>query len=187
MFFLSFFFFPWPKSVTLHGPKLLPAAAETERGQERVYNTVEVGQDITWKGYTGFTEGRRSSVPEGAARIWSYYLLWRSQVGKCNLIIRRRRKKKGKRKNSIRSNLWLRVNPNRNQRRPTGTQFGKVEQLQDCLVSVYLWLSPGKCPQLCLDVCTVHSPRLGQTEHLIKEQLCPVISRQLRLHLGHNI
>lgn len=84
--------------VTLHGPKLLPAAAETEHGQERVYSTVEVGQDITWKGYTGFTEGRRSSVPEGAARIWSYYLLWRSQVGKCNLIIRRKKKKKGKEK-----------------------------------------------------------------------------------------
>lgn len=141
-FFLSCFFHYFAKSPCT-ALKLLPVAAGTKRWQEGVHSTEEVGQDIAWKGYTGSKEGRRSSVPEGTARICSYYLLWRSQVGKCNLIIPT---KKGKKKNWIWSNLWLRVHPNRNQRRATGTHIGKVEQLQDCSASVYLWVSPGKCP-----------------------------------------
>lgn len=37
-------------------------------------------------------------------------------------------------------------------------------------------VAPWEMPQRFRDVCAVHRRRLGQTEQLIKEQLCPAIS-----------
>lgn len=145
------------------------------------HNTIWVGQDTTWKGDTGFEEGRRRSVPEFTARSCSCNLLWRDHKIKWSQY----------------EWIWSQQWHKKHQLEIwgfTGTKTGKVEgqlvrkktQNQQVRRRFTGWLSlmfddrvpvnPGKCPTRTRVFALFHSFKLGPAKQLIKEPLCPVIS-----------